>query len=195
MTSNTINKRRKVTNYEVEFSPLSQASSLTHPSYSPNPNLGTNGLNNAFGRKLFNNDLPKLVMLGKTITTLMTYSRMIQAAALSDHHKFGLEITSVCTGNRNWINTIAQSLRKIKKNYPHSPINLQHLKDFTSSDEEYNVVAAAITSERGVSKGGVVLVAWVVTDEPDNESLKPFRYGSGMYESAVFASFKKSHRK
>ena len=115
MTSNTINKRRKVTNYEVEFSPLSQASSLTHPSFWTNPNLGTNGLNNAFGRKLFNNDLPKLVMLGKTITTLMTYSRMIQAAALLDHHKFGLEITSVFRGNRNWIHTVAQSLRKIKK--------------------------------------------------------------------------------
>ena len=57
---------------------------------------------------------------------------------------------------------------------------------------EYQIVANAIKC-KNVFNRAVVLVAWIVIENPSDESLSPTRYLNGGYESQDFRDFKMYH--
>jgi hypothetical protein len=166
--------------------PLVGATVLARNSGSSNPRQTLFPITNSILDNLEEN-----AIVGSTISTLNRYKNMIMHAAFSDQ-KFGLEVTPVARGNVNWIGLVVKSLQKIKKNLRTNLINLNHLRNINRHCAEYQIVANAIKCKH-VSNKAVLLVAWIVTENPSDEALSPTRYPNGGYESENFRNFKLYH--
>ena len=134
------------------------------------------------------------VLLSSTISTLQKYSRNILNAAISDRQSKGWTINPATRGLYTWINAVIASLSKISKNLRTNTINLNHLRDYDRNSVEYKTVADAIKCF-GVAETGVILVAWVIIEHPNEESLLPNRHllpsGVVVYQSPDYSAFKK----
>ena len=85
---------------------------------------------------------------------------------------------------------IIKSLQAIKRNLRTHLIDLNHLRDENHHSAEYQIVADAI-KRPNVADGAVVLVAWIVSENPNDESLTPNRnMSTGVYKSQDFSFFR-----
>ena len=138
----------------------------------------------------FQDRMEETTIVGTTIYTLLKYKKKITLAALTDHHTNGFPITRAARGNVSWIERIIKSLQTIKRNLRYDLIDLNHLKNGNHLSAEYQSVAAAIKCPN-VADGAVVLVAWIVSENPNDESLTPNRnMSTGVYESQDFSFFR-----
>ena len=131
--------------------------------------------------------------LDSVIETLTICERNIAEAMATAKEPVFTCTNFAAIGYHGWICNVCRALNYMKDNFETNPVDIRHLVKFNPLDPEYKQVWCLITGNKGIAKGGVSLIIWILRDNPTDAMLSAYRTQSGVYVPRGYSLFKKKN--